>query len=169
MVIMSPEVSGIFESPGAGLDNVVFLPYQPRESMRDSYATADVFIVSLKPGLAGYIVPSKLYGILAAGKPYVAAVEEETEVAAITKQHQCGLLSRPGDALDLADKITILYQDRDLRRRLGENARKAGLEFDRRTQVRAYFRLFEEAVISSKVVEIKAELEKLREQVQNVE
>ena len=42
--------------------------------------------VSLKRGLAGYIVPSMLYGILAAGRPYVAAVEEACEVAAITKR-----------------------------------------------------------------------------------
>ena len=73
-----------------GLDNVRFLPYQPRGALRDSYATADVFIVSLKPGLAGYIVPSKLYGILAAGRPYVAAVEPATEVAAISSEHDCG-------------------------------------------------------------------------------
>ncbi|MGH9318949.1 MAG: glycosyltransferase family 4 protein, partial [Vicinamibacteria bacterium] len=64
------------EARRRGLSNVRFLPYQPRETMRDSYATADVFIVSLKQGLSGYIVPSKLYGILASGRPYVAAVEE---------------------------------------------------------------------------------------------
>ena len=52
-----------------GLSNVQFFPYQPKEHLHDSFATADVFIVSLKQGLAGYIVPSKLYGILAAGRP----------------------------------------------------------------------------------------------------
>ena len=60
-----------------GLDNVRFLPFQPRDQLRWTYASSDVCLVSLKPGLAGYIVPSKLYPILAAGRPYIAAVEAD--------------------------------------------------------------------------------------------
>ena len=52
-----------------GLDGVRFLPFQPRDQLRWTYASSDVCLVSLKPGLAGYIVPSKLYPILAAGRP----------------------------------------------------------------------------------------------------
>lgn len=55
--------------------------------------------ISLKAGLAGYIVPSKLYGIVAAGRPYVAAVEEAYEVAAITRKYECGLLDVGIDAI----------------------------------------------------------------------
>ena len=84
------------------LTNVRFLPYQPKSRLHESFATADVFVVSLKAGLAGYIVPSKLYGILAAGRPYVAAVEEDSEVATITRKYGCGLLAEPGDPDDLA-------------------------------------------------------------------
>ena len=125
-----------------GLDNVRFLPYQAKGFLKDSFASADVFVVSLKEGLAGYIVPSKLYGILAAGRPYVAVVEESCEVAAITKQYDCGLLAEPGDPEDLARKILTLYQNRDLARHLGTNARRAALEFDRHSQIRAYYELF---------------------------
>jgi glycosyltransferase involved in cell wall biosynthesis len=124
------------------LDNVVFLPYQPREAMRDSYATADVFVVSLKPGLAGYIVPSKLYGILASGRPYVAAVEARTEVAAITEEYDCGAVIAPGDVGGMVHEITRLFRDRERTERLGRNARRAGVHFDRRKQVRAYQELF---------------------------
>ncbi|MDE2179529.1 MAG: glycosyltransferase family 4 protein [candidate division NC10 bacterium] len=127
-----------------GLANVRFLPYQPKERVTESFAAADVFIISLKEGLAGYIVPSKLYGILAAGRPYVAAVEEACEVAAITRKYECGLLAKPGDPDDLADKILTLYHDRELVSRLGANARRAALEFDRPLQVRAYYDLFRE-------------------------
>ena len=101
-----------------------------------------MFVVSLKGGLAEYIVPSKLYGILAAGRPYIAALEESCEVAAITKQYDCGLLAGPGDPEDLARKILTLYRNRDLARHLGANARRAALQFDRRSQVRAYYELF---------------------------
>jgi glycosyltransferase involved in cell wall biosynthesis len=134
-----------------GLSNVRFLPYQPKEGLKDSFASADVFVISLKRGLAGYIVPSKLYGILAAGRPCVAAVEEACEVAAIVKKHDCGLLAEPGDPDDLARKILRLYRNRDLVSRLGANARQAALEFDRPSQVRAYYDLFRELVHSERV------------------
>ncbi len=132
------------ESVRRGLGNVRFLPYQPRERMRETYATADVFLVSLKPGLAGYIVPSKLYGILSAGRPYLAAVEEDSEVASITRERECGLLVAPGDAGGMIHEISRLYRDRDLARRLGENARRASGRFERRQQVRDYHDLFQQ-------------------------
>jgi colanic acid biosynthesis glycosyl transferase WcaI len=125
-----------------GLANVRFLPYQPAERVGESFAGADVFVVSLKRGLAGYIVPSKLYGILAAGRPYVAATEESSEVTAITEKYGGGLLARPGDPDDLAAKILALRADRRLGERLAANARRAALAFDRPNQVRAYRELF---------------------------
>jgi glycosyltransferase involved in cell wall biosynthesis len=134
------------------LTNIHFFRYQPKESLRDSFASADVFVVSLKRGLAGYIVPSKLYGILAAGRPYVAAVEEACEVATITRQYDCGLLVEPGDAKALADKILSLYYDRALAQRLGANARRAALAFDRPLQVRAYYNLFRDVLRGSQTL-----------------
>jgi len=125
-----------------GLENVVFLPYADKSCLTDSFAAADCFVVSLQRGLAGYIVPSKLYGILAAGRPYVAAVEEDCEVTTLTREHRCGLITEPGSARELADRVMTLYRDRDLARRLGQNARDAGLSFDRRTQVAAYADIF---------------------------
>lgn len=124
------------------LRNVRFFPYQPKEILAYSFAAADVFVVSLKKGLAGYIVPSKLYGILAAGRPFIAAVEEDGEPALIARQDDCGLCAQPGNPEDLAEKILTLYRDRALARRLGENARKAALRFDRPLAVQAYYDLF---------------------------
>ena len=125
-----------------GLSNITFLPYQPREEMPKSYASADLFLVSLKPGLAGYIVPSKLYSILAAGRPYVAAVEDDCEVADITRQYGCGVVVRPGDAEALAASILHIHRDGPRAAELGQRAREAGLAFDRRGQVAAYAALF---------------------------
>src|SRR5262249_3804284 len=119
----------------AGLDNVAFLPYTPKDQLIESFAAADVFIISLKKGLGGFIVPSKLYGILAAGRPFVASVEADTEVASVAAEFECGLLATPGDPLDLAEKVRILYSDADMRRRFGDNARRAALRFDRKVQV----------------------------------
>lgn len=125
-----------------GLANVRFLPYATKEQLKLSLAAADVFVVSLRPGLAGYIVPSKLYGILAAGRPYVAAVEAESEVTAITRKFGCGLLAEPGNAEDLAAKILTLYRDRGLAARMGANARLVALGFDRHVLVTEYLNLF---------------------------
>jgi lipopolysaccharide/colanic/teichoic acid biosynthesis glycosyltransferase len=127
-----------------GLGHVRFLPHQPKERLADAFGSADVFVVSLKRGLAGCIVPSKLYGILAAGRPYVAAVEPACEVAAITTKYDCGLLASPGDARALAGCILDLYRDRQLARHLGDNARRAALAFDRPVQVDAYAQLLRE-------------------------
>ncbi len=124
-----------------GATNVRFLPFLPRDRMRESYGASDLFVVSLKPGLAGFIVPSKLYAILAAGKPYVAAVEDESEVGAITRQHGCGLLAPPGDAGALAERLRTLYRDRAMLEHFTANARTASAAFDRPVAVRAYHEL----------------------------
>jgi colanic acid biosynthesis glycosyl transferase WcaI len=125
-----------------GLSNVRFLTYQPKELLHDSFAAADGFLIALTPGIEGYIVPSKLYGILAAGRPYVAAVDPSCEAAEIAREYACGLHAAPGDADALAAQIAALYDDPASARTMGENARRAALQFDRRVAVQAYFDLF---------------------------
>jgi glycosyltransferase involved in cell wall biosynthesis len=124
------------------LPNVTFLPFVPKEGLRDAFASADAFLVPLQRGMAGYIVPSKLYGILASGRPYVAAVEDDCEVAAITRTHQCGLVAAPGDADVLARQIRVLHGDRAMAVRYGANARAAALAFDRTAAVAKYMAVF---------------------------
>ena len=149
-----PDLTFVFQGEGVkkaelqeradaiGLKNVRFLPYADKRVLTDAFASADCFVVSLQRGLAGYIVPSKLYGILAAGRPYIAAVEQDCEVMTLTTQYECGLGAEPGNARDLADRVLDLYRDREMAKRLGENGRRAGLTFDRRSQVARYAELF---------------------------
>jgi glycosyltransferase involved in cell wall biosynthesis len=120
------------------LRNVMFLPFQPREMMDQSYATADVSLVSLKRGLAGVIVPSKVYNVLASGRPCIAAVEGDCEVADIIHRHDCGFVIGPGDASALRTRILDLAADRERRLAMGTRARCAALQFDRPRQVAAY-------------------------------
>ena len=79
-----------------GLANVRFLPYASRQDLRYAFGAADVQVVSLRRGLAGFIVPSKLYGILASRRPYVAAVESEGETARLTERYGSGLVVPAG-------------------------------------------------------------------------
>jgi glycosyltransferase involved in cell wall biosynthesis len=127
-----------------GVDNVRFLPFQPRDQLRWTYASSDVCLVSLKPGLAGYIVPSKLYPILAAGRPYVAAVEPLSEVAAITERHRCGVMVEPGNGAALASAITTLADAPHERDAMGGRARVAAELFGRDRQVAAHAQVLEE-------------------------
>lgn len=127
-----------------GLERVRFLPFQPRDQLRWTYASSDVCLVSLKPGLAGYIVPSKLYPILAAGRPYLAAVERVSEVAAVTERHRCGVLVEPGDAAGLASAILRLADAPHERDAMGGRARVAAELFARERQVAAHAQVLEE-------------------------
>ena len=124
-----------------GLANIVFLPYQPREAMRDSYAAADVFLVSLRAGLSGFIVPSKVYSIIAAGKPFIAAIEEDSEAVAIAREHGCGEVVPPGDDEALARAIQALADNPARIARMAHAARAAGALYDRPRQVAEYARL----------------------------
>lgn len=126
------------------LRNVMFLPFQPRETMDESYATADVALISLKRGLAGVIVPSKLYNVLASGRPCIAAVEDDCEAADIVRTRGCGYVVAPGDAAALCARVLELAQDREKAADCGARARQAALAFDRPRQVAAYDALFRE-------------------------
>lgn len=126
------------------LVNVRFLPFQPRDQLRWTYASSDLCLVSLKPGLAGYIVPSKLYPILAAGRPYLAAVEATSEVAVLTERHGCGVLVPPGDAAQLAAQIRRLADHRSELDAMGNRARQAALLFARDRQVALHAQVLRE-------------------------
>ncbi|HSI96771.1 MAG TPA: glycosyltransferase family 4 protein [Gaiellaceae bacterium] len=77
-------------------ETVRFLPYQKRERLPLSLSSADLHVVGLAKGLAGYVVPSRLYGILAAGRPVVVTAEGESETARIVREAGCGIVIPPG-------------------------------------------------------------------------
>jgi glycosyltransferase involved in cell wall biosynthesis len=75
---------------------VRFLPYQPREVLAQSLSSADLHFVGLARGLAGFVVPSRLYGILAAGRPVLVAADPESETVRIVREAGCGIVLPPG-------------------------------------------------------------------------
>jgi glycosyltransferase involved in cell wall biosynthesis len=84
---------------------VRFLPYQPRELLSQSLSSADIHFVGLARGLAGYVVPSRLYGILAAGRPVLVSADEDSETAEIVRRVGCGLVVPPGEPDRVAEAI----------------------------------------------------------------
>jgi glycosyltransferase involved in cell wall biosynthesis len=77
-------------------DAVTFLPYQPRELLPQTLSAADVHFVGLAQGLSGFVVPSRLYGILAVGRPVVVAADADSETAQLVQELDCGLVVPPG-------------------------------------------------------------------------
>ena len=106
-----------------GLQTVDFQPYQPRERLSESLSAADVHIVSLKPELEGLIVPSKFYGVAAAGRPTLFIGAGDGEIARVLKRNRCGLTIVLGDAAGLARAIQSLASDLRGCREMGERAR----------------------------------------------
>lgn len=90
-------------------DAVRFLGYQPREDLSLSLSAADVHVVGLASGLAGYVVPSRLYGILAAGRPVIVAADGESETARVVTENRCGVVVPPGRPELLAEAIRAAY------------------------------------------------------------
>jgi glycosyltransferase involved in cell wall biosynthesis len=97
------------EGLSRGLDNLVFQPYQPREILCESLGVPDVHLVSLRPELEGLIVPSKFYGILAAGKPTLFIGDPQGEIVSILDEGGVGQSIQSGDSEALAQQILELY------------------------------------------------------------
>jgi len=107
-----------------GLRNVIMKPLQPRELLAESLAVADVHLVSLLPTMEAYIVPSKFYGIAAAGRATLFVGDLSGEIARLVRQGDCGAVARIGDSEGLAALIEGLAQAPEECARLGANARR---------------------------------------------
>jgi colanic acid biosynthesis glycosyl transferase WcaI len=78
------------------VQQLLFLYYQNRRVLPQSLSAADIHVVGLAHGLAGYVVPSRLYGILAVGRPVIAATDPESETAHVVQEAGCGIVVPPG-------------------------------------------------------------------------
>jgi colanic acid biosynthesis glycosyl transferase WcaI len=100
-------------------------PYQPQERLAEILGVADVHLVSLNPKLEGLIVPSKFYGIAAAGRPALFIGASDGEIARLINQSDSGLIISPGDAEALTCRILQLADDPKLCAAMGARARAA--------------------------------------------
>jgi glycosyltransferase involved in cell wall biosynthesis len=126
-------------------ESVVFKPYQPQARLAESLSASDLHLVSLRPELEGLIVPSKFYGIAAAGRPTLFIGDKDGEIARLLARHECGFTVAMGDAVGLAQTILSLAAQPALCRSMGERARKASEgEFDRSIAIARWVELLTE-------------------------
>ena len=89
------------------------MPYQPRERARASRSRAPTSTSSVSArGLSGYVVPSRLYGILAAGRPVIVAADDESETARVVREVGCGVVIPPGGPELLPAAIRDAHEER---------------------------------------------------------
>ncbi|MBZ0267584.1 glycosyltransferase family 4 protein [bacterium] len=108
------------------LPNVSVAPYQPEERLGDVLAAADLSLIPLRSGLTRFCVPSKVYSILASGRPVGAALDGDSEVARIVQNGRCGFRVDPEDPTAMAEEILALASDRERAREMGRNGRAYG-------------------------------------------
>ena len=120
-------------------ESVYFLQYQPREVLPQSLSAADVHVVGLARGLSGYVVPSRLYGIMAVGRPVIVAAEPSSETAQLVERVGCGVVIPPGRPELLAEEIRRTHDGLLDLDELGRRGREyVTAEADRSVAVRRY-------------------------------
>ena len=108
-----------------GLTNFRMNPYQPKERLGETLGLADVHLVNLNPALEGLIVPSKFYGIAAAGRPTIFIGARDGEIARLLDESKCGFTVPQGYGEALANRILELARNHNLCAELGGRARIA--------------------------------------------
>jgi colanic acid biosynthesis glycosyl transferase WcaI len=121
------------------VDTAQFLYYQPRDHLRQSLSAADVHVVGLARGLSGYVVPSRLYGILAVGRPVIAAADLDSETAQVVSDVGCGVVVPPGRPERLARALRDAHDGKYDLDAMGARGREwVEREADRSVAVRRY-------------------------------
>lgn len=137
LTLYEPKIAWLFIGGGKRFDvlrqkasrgfwkRVHFLPFQDRDKLVQSLNLADVHLISQLPAFTGVVVPSKLFGIMAVGKPSIMIGPADAECSRILADSHSGFVVNNGDAHDLVAKINQLRYDPAARRSMGERARAA--------------------------------------------
>lgn len=105
------------------IGNVTLLPFQPYEDISHVFSLGDVSLVISKPGVGANSVPSKTWSIMSASRPVLANFDEN-ELKSIVENNNCGIFTKAGDKVAFTDAILKLYNDRELRKKMGKNGRQ---------------------------------------------
>ena len=109
------------EAASVGLSNIKFLPLQPLSRLSDLLGLASIHLLPQNTDAEDLVLPSKLTGMLASGRPVVAICKEGSEISKVVAD--CGLIVPPDDEMAVANAIVRLVNDDGLRQTLGQSAR----------------------------------------------
>lgn len=129
-----------------GAANVRFLPFFPSRKIASVLAAPDAHVITVKRGLEGVVVPSKLYGILVAGKPILAVAPSESDAASLGATYGFAVSADPDSPEKIAQAIRELAGDQDKLQRMARAARDAAPAYDRVKELQKFVKFVEEAV-----------------------
>jgi colanic acid biosynthesis glycosyl transferase WcaI len=129
------------EAAANGASNLRFLPFFPGSKIPSVLAAADAHVITVKRGLEGVVVPSKMYGILAAGKPIVAVAPRETDAVTLGEKMGFGVGADPDRPDQLASVIRELVNDPERIARMGEAALAAAPGYDRVKELEKFVKI----------------------------
>ena len=132
------------EAASVGIPNVRFLPFFPGSKIPSVLAAADAHLITVKRGLEGVVVPSKMYSILAAAKPIVAVAPAECDVVSLGKEKGFSISADPDDPTKFAECVRQILFDGQRLRRMGEAAAAAAAEYERSTELKKLAAIVEE-------------------------
>jgi colanic acid biosynthesis glycosyl transferase WcaI len=133
------------EAEAANLPNVRFLPFRPVEQIPHVMRAGDLHVVTVRRGLQGVVVPSKLYSTLAAGRPILAVAPEETDAARISREWGCGVAADPDDPGAVAETIRELRSDPARISAMSHRAREAAGNYARVNELQKFVGIIEDA------------------------
>jgi colanic acid biosynthesis glycosyl transferase WcaI len=126
-----------------GISTIKFLPFRPASEIPFVLGAGDVHIVTVKRGLEGVIVPSKLYPILAAGKPVLVVSTPLTDAASIITKAGCGVVVDPDDPAGVAAAVRELAAHPERVAAMGKCARAIAPDYDKLTELKKFVNVIE--------------------------
>ncbi len=136
------------EATAAGSDNIRFLEFFPASKIPSVLAAADAHVITVKRGLEGVVVPSKMYGILAAGKPIVAVAPRETDVVSLGLQRGFAVAADPDRPAEVVNAVRTLACDPNKLKAMREAARAAAPDYDRVKELRKFVEIIDHLTVS---------------------
>jgi colanic acid biosynthesis glycosyl transferase WcaI len=132
------------EATAAGAGNIRFLDFFPASKIPSVLAAADAHVITVKRGLEGVVVPSKMYGILAAGKPIVVVAPAETDAVSIGVRRGFAVSADPDNSAELLAAVRALTCDPEKINAMGRAALAAAPDYDRVKELRKFTEIFED-------------------------
>src|SRR5437588_592225 len=120
-----------------------FLSFRPASEVPYILAAGDLHVVTVRRGLEGVVVPSKLYGILAAGRPVLAVAPEASDVARIVRRYRCGVVADPDRPESVAQAVREAMASPGDLAAMGARARAAARDFEQRAELDRFVRVVE--------------------------
>jgi glycosyltransferase involved in cell wall biosynthesis len=133
--------------------NVRFLPFRPASDLPAIMAAGDLHIVTIRRGLEGMVVPSKMYNILAYGRPILAVASEKADVSRLALQHGFGMVADPDNSTHVAESIRSVLSTPERLHDMSRAARTLAKIFDQSRELGKFVDAIEEVADRQRVRE----------------